>query len=163
MLKPAPAPLAHPTVAYRPLERGDLPAAAALFAAHLAPAARGRPGDVAAFLGRSLLDAPWADPEAPSLVAEDAGGRLLGFVGVQVRPARLGARRVRLAWPEHLVVGPDGRTRAVGVGLLREVVAGPQDATVADTASPIVERMLLRLGATRLELKAVHWVRVLRP
>jgi hypothetical protein len=157
------APPARAAVAYRPLARDDLPAAAALFAAHLLGGQdRGAPGAVEGFLGRSLLDGPWAAPDAPSLVAEQ-DGRLIGLIGLQVRPGRLGDRALRLAWPEHLVVDPAARAGAVGVELLRRALAGPQDATFADTASPVVAQLWARLGGTRLELKAVHWVRVYRP
>jgi GNAT superfamily N-acetyltransferase len=156
--------MAPDAISYRPLTRDDLGAAAALFAAHLPGVAGGRaPAALEGFLARELFDGPWVDPEAPSLVAEDGDGRLLGMIGRQVRPARWGERELRLAWPEHLVVAPQARTRAVGVQLLRRVFAGPYDATVADTASPVVEAVWARLGGTRLDLKAVHWVRVFRP
>jgi hypothetical protein len=42
-------------------------------------------------------------------------------------------------------------------------VRGPQDLTVDDNASEVVERIFIRLGGERDELKAIHWVRVLRP
>jgi hypothetical protein len=160
---PSIRPAATAPVAYRPLARADLRAAAALFATHLLAEDRDAPGAVEGFLARSLLDGPWADAASPSLVAEAPDGRLLGLVGIQMRPGRLGDRAVRLAWPEHLVVDPAARTRAVGVGLLRRVLDGPQDATFADTASPVVAQLWSRLGGSRLELKAVHWVRVYQP
>jgi hypothetical protein len=149
-------------IAYRPLERADLPAAARLFARDLlaeVPA----DGALEGFLARSLLDSPWADPDIPSLVAEGGDGRLLGLVGAEVRRSRLGDRDLRLAWAEHLVVDPEARGHAVGVGLLRRLLAGPQDATISDNASAIVERMWVCLGGTKLDLKAIHWVKVFRP
>jgi GNAT superfamily N-acetyltransferase len=149
-------------ISYRPLAREDLPAAAALVARDLlaeAPA----DGALEDFLARSLLDSPWADPEIPSLVAVDADGRLLGLVGAEVRRSRLGGREVRLAWAEHLVVDPDARGHAVGVGLLRRLLGGPQDATISDNASDVVERVWVRLGGTKLDLKAIHWVKVFQP
>ena len=76
---------------------------------------------------------------------------------------RLESRRLRFAWAAHTVVTPEARKRAVGFLRMRKLLAGPQDATLGDSASPLMEQMWLRLGGRRLELKGVHWIRVFRP
>ena len=148
---------------YRPLTHDDLPAAGALFARDLLADAPAEDGALEGFLARSLLDSPWADPEIPSLVATGDDGRLVGFIGSEVRRSRLGGRELRLAWAEHLVVDPEARGHAVGVGLLRRLLRGPQDATISDNASAVVERLWVTLGGSKLDLKSIHWVRVFRP
>ena len=146
----------------RPVEAADLDAVAKLVRECLRACAPGSEPSLAAFLRRTLIEQPWADPEIHSLVA-DEDGHIVGFVGAEVRRVRLGDRAMRFAWAAHSVVAPAARARAVGFALTQRLLDGPQDATLGDSASPLVEQMWLRLGARRLELKGIHWVRVFRP
>ncbi len=147
----------------RPLHGTDLPSVAALLRETLRLGPRRMEPALAAFLGRTLLEQPWADPEIQPLVALDEEGLAVGFVAAEVRRMRLESRRLRFAWAAHTVVTPAARKRAVGFLLMRKLLAGPQDATLGDSASPLMEQMWLRLGGRRLELKGVHWIRVFRP
>jgi hypothetical protein len=146
----------------RPVERADLDAVATLIRETLHARGPASEPSLAAFLRRTLIEQPWADPEIPSLVAEE-DGHIVGFVGAEVRRMRLGDRAMRFAWAAHSVVTPAARARAVGFALTQRLLDGPQDATLGDSASPLVEQMWLRLGGRRLELKGIHWVRVFRP
>jgi hypothetical protein len=146
----------------RPVERADLNAVATLIRETLHARGPASEPSLAAFLRRTLIEQPWADPEIPSLVAEE-DGHIVGFVGAEVRRMRLGDRAMRFAWAAHSVVTPAARARAVGFALTQRLLDGPQDATLGDSASPLVEQMWLRLGGRRLELKGIHWVRVFRP
>lgn len=146
----------------RPVERADLNAVATLIRETLQARGPASEPSLAAFLRRTLIEQPWADPEIPSLVAE-LDGQIVGFVGAEVRRMRLGDRAMRFAWAAHSVVTPAARARAVGFALTQRLLDGPQDATLGDSASPLVEQMWLRLGGRRLELKGIHWVRVFRP
>ena len=118
---------------------------------------------MANFLRRTLIEQPWADPEIQSPVAVDDGERVVGFVGAEVRRMRLDDRTVRFAWAGHTAVTPAARRGAAGFLLMRRLLEGPQDATLGDSASPLMEQMWMRLGGRRLELKGIHWVRVFRP
>jgi len=144
------------------MERADLPSIAALVRETLQVGARGGEPALAGFLRRTLIDQPWADPEIPSLVAVEEGA-IIGFTAAEVRRMRLGGRTMRFAWAAHSAVAPTARTRAVGFVLMRKLLEGPQDATLGDGASPLMEQMWLRLGGQRLDLKGIHWVRVFRP
>jgi hypothetical protein len=146
----------------RPVETADLAAVATLVRETLHAGGPGSEPALAAFFRRTLIEQPWADPEIPSLVA-DEDGEIVGFVGAEVRRMRLGDRAMRFAWAAHSVVAPAARARAVGFALTQRLLDGPQDATLGDSASPLVEQMWLRLGGRRLELKGIHWVRVFRP
>jgi hypothetical protein len=149
--------------AVRPLERSDLPAVAALFRETFGAGPRQAEPALAAFFERTLLDQPWADPEIPPLVAVDGGGSIVGFVAAEVRRMLFGGRTLRFAWAAHTAVAPAARRSAVGVHLMRRLLEGPQDATFGDSASPLMEQIWLRLGGRRLNLKAIHWVRVFKP
>jgi hypothetical protein len=152
-----------PGVSVRALRRTDLPAAAALVRETFQLGPRHTEPALAAFLARTLLDQPWADPEIRSLVAVDERGVAVGFVAAEVRRMWHDGRTLRFAWAGHSAVAPAARTRAVGFLLMQKLLEGPQDATLGDSASPLMEQMWLRLGGRRLELKGVHWVRVFRP
>jgi hypothetical protein len=150
-------------MAVRPLERPDLPSVAALVRETLRLGPPGTEPALAAFLRRTLIEQPWADPDIPSLVALDADGLVVGFVAAEVRRVRVGGRPLRFAWAAHTAVAPASRSHAAGFLLMRSLLEGPQDATLGDGASPLMEQMWLRLGGRRLEQKCVHWVRVFRP
>lgn len=159
-----PGPAAMPAgMSVRPLERPDLPSVAALVRETLGLGPPGAEPALAAFLRRTIIEQPWADPEIPSLVALDADALVVGFVAAEVRRVRVGGRPLRFAWAAHTAVAPASRSHAAGFLLMRSLLEGPQDATLGDGASPLMEQMWLRLGGRRLEQKGVHWVRVFRP
>jgi hypothetical protein len=150
-------------MAVRPLERPDLPSVAALVRETLGLGPPSAEPALGAFLRRTLIEQPWADPEIPSLVALDADGLVVGFVAAEVRRVRVGGRPLRFAWAAHTAVAPASRSHAAGFLLMRSLLQGPQDATLGDGASPLMEQMWLRLGGRRLEQKGIHWVRLFRP
>jgi hypothetical protein len=150
-------------VGVRPLERSDLGPVAALFRDAFEIGPRSVEPALAAFFERTLLDQPWADPEIPALVAVDGTGRPVGFAAAEVRRMQMGGRTLRFAWAAHTAVAPAARGSAAGLLLMRSLLDGPQDATLGDSGSPLMEDMWLRLGGRRIDLKAIHWVRVFRP
>ncbi|HXF97263.1 MAG TPA: hypothetical protein VNJ46_01465 [Gaiellaceae bacterium] len=140
----------------RPLERRDLPQVASAIA-------EGKPADrLARFLEQTLLDQPWADPEIPSLVYEN-GGEILGTIGASVRRMRFDGRPVRLVVSAYLWSHPRVRRHAIGLRLLRALLAGPQDVTVTDGATETVRRMWEALGGRAVHLSCFSYLRVLRP
>ena len=147
----------------RPLVREDLPEVAALFELVMGSGERRADPAMVDLLRRTLLEQPWADPELPSLVATDGGGRIAGFIAAEVRRMCLHTRPVRFVWSQHFVVDPQQRHKALGALLMARMLRGPQDATATDTASDVVRQMWARLGGETLHLKGVHWVRVFRP
>src|SRR4051812_50177227 len=97
----------QPTI--RPFERGDLGGVAALLRAHLVPAPA---TDLERFLTATLLEDPWADPELPSLVAEQAGA-VVGFIARQPRRLELDGEPLAAAVCSHLTVAPAHRADAL--------------------------------------------------
>ena len=155
--------VAPAAITTRPLERADLPAVSGLFREVLAGGPQRTEPALADFFRRAFFDQPWADPDIPALVATDRDGAIVGLQGADVRRMRIGARTLRFVWAGHSAVAPSARRSAVGLFLMRALVDGPQDATIGDNAAPLIEQIFLRLGGERLDLKAIHWVRVFRP
>jgi Acetyltransferase (GNAT) family len=144
----------------RPLDRADLQAVTALLGANL-PAWTAE-GQIPQFLQATLFDHPWADPELPSLVAAE-NGKVVGFIGAQVRRFRFEDRTLRAVCASHLTVDPDHRGGAAGALLLRRLLTGGQDFTFSDTANDEMARMCLTFGGQLDHARACDWMIVLRP
>lgn len=112
---------------------------------------------------RTLVKPPWADTEIPSLVYEGDDGRVVGFIGSHVRRARLGERTIRIGCSGQLVSDPSNRSSAIGALLMRAYLAGPQDLSITDGATPLVASMWTRLGGQVLHPASTVWTRILRP
>src|SRR4051812_27190520 len=147
----------QPTI--RPFERGDLGGVAALLRAHLVPAPA---TDLERFLAATLLGDPWADPELPSLVAEQARA-VVGFIARQPRRMELDGEPLRAVCCSHLTVAPEHRPTALGARLARACLDGPQRLTVSDSAGDVVVRLWRVLGGDVDMARACEWMLVLRP
>lgn len=147
----------------RPLERDDLEQVASLYEHVARSGSRTAPPGLAAYFEEFFFDHPWADPEIPSLVYVDDGGRISGFLGSSVRRFVFDGRPARVGVSGQLVTEPDARSRAPGAFLMREYMNGPQDLTLTDTASEVVRRIWEGVGGETFHLACVGWVRVFRP
>jgi hypothetical protein len=148
----------------RPLERRDLPEVARLFQRVMRQAEVLDQAETVAFFERTLLDHPWADPEIPSLVHIQDEGRIAGFLGSHVRRLLFDGQPIRAGYVGHLMAAPDSRPRGmVGTLLLRRYLAGPQDASLTDTAGEPTRRMWEGLGGRLLPVRTIGWTRVFRP
>jgi hypothetical protein len=147
----------------RPLERADIPQVASLYE-RIERSGKGEaPLGLGRHFERTFHDHPWADPEIPSLVYEDANGAIKGFVGSHVRHLRFGHESIRLACPGQLVADFDVRKRAAGFFLLRQYLNGEQDVTITDTAGEPTRRMWEGLGGRVVHHNCVEWFRLFRP
>src|SRR3954452_13172150 len=143
----------------RPLARDDLPAVGALVSARLAPPpAR----DLERFLAATLFEDPWADPELPSLVAEQDGA-VAGFVARQPRRLELDGEPLQAVCCSHLTVAPEHRAGALAARLARAALDGPQRLTYSDAASDLVVRLWRVLGGDVDNARSSDWVIALRP
>jgi hypothetical protein len=161
--EPVPVRRAGGAVEIRPLETADLLAVAGVVQRAFRPACPEPRPQLVEYLSRTLLEPPSAHADLPSLVAQAADGRIVGFVAAMFRPMRYDGRPVRMVVSSHLSVEPDARKLAVGALLLRRLLSGPQDVTVTDTATPTVCRIWERLGGETLHLQCLHWIRVFAP
>jgi GNAT superfamily N-acetyltransferase len=147
----------------RPCQKDDLPAVAALYELVARSGTRAPPPRLADYFERTFFECPWADAEIPSLVYQDDGGRLIGFLGSHVRRLRYDGRAIRVAYGGQLVVDPEARSRAVGAMLFRTHLWGAQDATLTDGANETVRGMWEVCGGETSHLKTISWTRILRP
>lgn len=103
---------------------------------------------------------PWTDPEITSLVFEEEGGRISGFLGVIMRPMSYNGRRLRAAIFQHLMVD---RSTLASLQLFRKLLEGPQDVSMGENAVEVVHQLWTRLGHPSSLLNSIYWRRFLRP
>ena len=115
------------------------------------------------YLARILIEAPWADPEIPSLVAVDDDDRVIGSISSEVRRMRHGSEEIHGVCCAHLVVAPESRSGATGALLLGALLKSGQDVTWSETASDDVVRIWQIYGGHADAARACDWLMVLRP
>jgi hypothetical protein len=147
----------------RPLERGDLPQVSRVIQLALPTSRPLSEPEQVAWLERTLLEQPWADPEIASLVCATSSGEVVGFIGAASRRMRLDREPIRAAYAVHLSTRPDLASGAMGGLLLRRFLAGRQDLSVGDTASARVRAMWEAAGGETSEGGSISWFKLFRP
>jgi hypothetical protein len=143
------------------MRRDDVPDAASLFERLSRSGSPVPPAPLVSFLERHCFDAPWVDPELPSLVAQGRDGRMVGFVASHPRRMRLDGRPLRIACSGPMVADPDHP--GTGVLLTRAYRAGPQDITLTDGASDSMHQIWTTLRGWARPAASFQWQRTLRP
>jgi len=116
-----------------------------------------------AYFTRVFLDNPSRDVRLSSLVCEEGGGRIVGFLGVVPRGMSMNGQRLLAAISSQFVVDPAGRAGVVAVRLAKAFLDGPQDLSISDEATDVSRRIWEGLGGTTSLLHSIHWTRPLRP
>ncbi len=146
----------------RALAEEDIPQVAALRSRLF----RWRPQDSAATreaaVRRVFWDNPFVDDTTPSLVLENAGAGIVGFMGVSARRFRLGCDEIRAAACSSFMVEERCRGLA-GAQLLKQFLAGPQDLSFVDSPNEEAWNLWTRLGTVNAARESLFWVRALRP
>ena len=107
---------------------------------------------------------PWFDDRIQSLLSEEDGGEISGFLGVVPRPMRVKGKPATAAVATNFIVDPKGRSGpGGGLKLLRTFFQGPQDFSIADEANETSRVVWEGLGGTTSLLHSIHWTRPLRP
>ena len=120
------------------------------------------PAALATYIAEVFLGNPWYDDRLPSLVAEDANGRVIGFLGIVPRRMTVSGRPLRVAATTQLMVARTAPP-TVGAQLLRKLFDGPQDFALADVASVPARRLWESLGGATATTTSLNWMRLLRP
>jgi hypothetical protein len=132
--------------------------------AHVDPAEHAR---LCEYYQEVYVSNPWYDPDLPSLVCQDARGRIAGFQGLIPRPMALGnGEQVRAVTASNLRVGrnTDGRTNPlIAMRLTKACLEGPQDLTVADRSSWESKKIWEACGGIAVPLYSFDWLRPIRP
>ena len=146
----------------RSLRADDLPAIADLRRRVFRVSRQSTTEALVAYLRQVFLENPWREDGLPSLVCEDAGGRVIGFVGIVPRRMELRGQPLRVAVSTQFMVDPDSRGIA-GVQLMQRLFAGPQDLTFGDAAPDAARKIWEGFGGSTAVLYSLFWHRSLRP
>jgi hypothetical protein len=140
----------------------DLPEVVRLYERVFRRGAAGSARPVGEYLREILFGNPWLNEALPSLVYEDAPGRIVGSLGVMPRDMILEGRPIRAAISHTFMVQPGSRTNLAALALARAFVTGSQDLSLAEGGGPS-RRILERFGGSTSLLLSLRWTRPLRP
>lgn len=146
----------------RPFHQDDLSQVADLHERVFGGGASSASPALKAYIEEIFWRSPWHDEALPSLVYEDACGRIAGCLGVMPRPMWLNGCRVRAAISHSFMVDPASRSTLAALQLVKTYFTGPQDISLAD-ANHLSERMWGLAGGTTPLLYRIRWTRALRP
>jgi hypothetical protein len=118
--------------------------------------------DLVEYFERVFFDNPWRDRALKPLIYEDDRGDVAGFIGVIPRHMLFGDSVIRVAVATQMMVAPESRGLA-GRQLVRELLSGPQDLTISDTANDVARMIWKSVGGEDALLYGFEWERVLRP
>ena len=114
-------------------------------------------------LSELLMNNPWNDDRLPSLVYQDKEGKITGFLGVAPRSMEVNDQPVTAAVSYNLMVDPDSRSTLAGISLVKKFMEGPQDLSIADSATDTSRQLWERLGGITVPLYSMYWRHPLRP
>ncbi len=132
-------------------------------AVRTAPTPRNRIID---YFNKMYFDNPLYDAAHPSLICRDPKGRAIGFLGVCTRKMQMGQKPVTLAVSSNYCVHPgydQPTSPLIPLMLLRRFMKGPQDISVADTATDSSKKIWEGAGGRVLPLYSLEWMRPLKP
>jgi hypothetical protein len=154
--RPRPVPKAH----VRPLTPDDLDQVVEL---HRQGFGEGAPREeLRTFLGDVFFGHPWIDDSLPSLAYVGKTGALIGCLGCMPRPMMLGGEPIRAVVSHNFLVAPEQRNGLAAIQLMRALMAGKPDLTLAD-GNAAARKISEALGARTLSSRSNRWFRVLRP
>lgn len=151
--------------AIRRCEPGDLSIVSELFAQSFGGGDFDEADWLEPYLRQVYFDNPWVDESMASLVYEQKG-EIDGFLGVVPRQMTFRGRSIRVAVNSALMVRPDAsgkRNPIVAIGLLRRLLAGPQDLSLTDTANELSRRIWTGCGGSVAHAYSYSWARPLQP
>lgn len=105
---------------------------------------------------------PLRDDGIQPLVYQEPDGRITGFIGALVQPARFRGQLLRCAVTAHFCVDSE-RRGLIGVKLLAKFLDGPQDISIADESNAASRRLWEAVGGDSLPLCSLEWTAPFRP
>jgi hypothetical protein len=146
----------------RPLDEGDIPQVADLYQRVIGTHAGPSSPELQSHMQDVFLRNPWIDKRLPSLVYQQQGEKITGFLGVIPRRMVLKGRTVRVAVSTSFVVDPSSRHTLAGIQLLKTFFQGPQDLSLTDGANDPSRKVWEALGGRAVPLYSIYWTRPLR-
>ena len=150
----------------RPLTLDDVSEIPRLMATEQGPHAEPTPhvrAVIETLLPKLFIDTPHADSELPGLVSVGDDGRLTGMIGRIARQMEFRGQPIRAAVACELFVDPAHRSKMLGIKLLKQMMAGPQDLLFSDIANETSRKIWTGLGGSVASWYGLTWVKVLRP
>lgn len=150
----------------RPLALDDVPDIPRLLATEQGPHSEPSPhlrAVIEKLLPKLFIDTPHADPELPGLVSVADDGQLTGMIGRIARQMEFRGQPIRAAVACELFVDPAHRSKMLGVKLLKQLMAGPQDLLFSDIANETSRKIWTGLGGSVASWYGLTWAKVLRP
>ncbi len=146
----------------RAFRRDDIPGVARLWLRIFDERERRAPKALQDYFRDIFFDGPWVDPSLPSLVYEEQGLGIVGFIGVIPRRMTFNGQPVRVAVATQLMA--DERSRSYpAVKLMRRFLDGEQDLSFSDGANDLAEKLWRACGGSVALLYSLKWTRILRP
>ncbi len=147
----------------RPLAEADIPQVADLYWNYMRRRKGRVPPSLLPLFHELFFVSPFSKRELPSLVYEESGGKVVGFVARSVRKMSFGGQSIGVVFGGSLVVHPDFRSGLAAPRLVQRFMATDHDLTVVDSANNISKNVLGRMGYSVVPALNVHWRRPLRP
>lgn len=147
----------------RSFVEGDVSQLAELYQEIFPGSDRLSPQILRSYIEEVFFNNPWRELALPSLVYQDNGGKIGGFLGVIPRWMLLNGQPLRVAVSNSFMVEPGSRFALAGVELLKTFLSGPQDLSMTDGANDASRRLWERLSGTAVPLYSMRWTRILRP
>jgi hypothetical protein len=145
----------------RPFTVDDIPAVVALRRRAFRFSGWRADEQLATYFRTIFFNNPWAREDLPAIVY-DSGKEIIGFLGVLPRPFKFGERVLQGAITTQFMVAPEHRG-LTGTLMVRHVLKGPQDLTLADVANEQAQRIWNGAGGSVARIYCLFWSRVLRP
>jgi len=147
----------------RPVVESDIPQVADLYWSYMRRRKGSAPPGLQPFLQELYFKNPFHDSAVPSLVYEDSGGKVVGFLGGIARPMSVCGQSILVAFGGNLVVHPEARSGVAAPRLLNTFLECKHDLVMTDSANDITRRILERLKFRTIPAMNIHWVRPVRP
>jgi hypothetical protein len=146
----------------RPLAEHDLADVALLYSRIYMDTMRSSSDALQSYFREVLFQNPSLDIDLPSWVYEDEG-KIVGVLGIIPRRMSFEGKPLRMAVGCSLFVDPEYRSTLAGLRLMQKFMAGPQDITLIDGPTRVVEKIWQGLGGKALPFHNLRWLRPLRP
>ena len=147
----------------REFRREDVADVAALWLRVFRRRAGPAPQHLQDYFRHVFFDNPWRDPALPSLVYQDPGKRVAGFLGVIPRAMSFHGAPIRVAVCTQLMVDESARPSYAAAKLVKALFAGAQDLSFSDGANGVSEKLWQSAGGSVALLYSLRWTQVLRP
>jgi hypothetical protein len=146
----------------RSFVKSDIPQVAELYRKVFSHS--GHPSEaLKAYIEEVFLDNPLYDPNLPSLLYEEDGGRIVGFLGVMPRRMLMKGQSLKMAVASQFMVDPASRGEFAGVKLLKVFFSGPQHIAMTDGANATARGLWETMGGVSVPIYSIYWMRTLRP